>query len=98
MAQEHYYNCSYLYKSSSYLHHMYLDWTANYNKRFAPQVEQTEMEDSGYMVVLILVGGLVSLRRREYPHNNQIHKADSSYRLERKDLIPAFLNNHTPLE
>jgi hypothetical protein len=98
MVQGHYYNYSYLYKSSSYLHHKYLDWIANYNKRFVPQVEQTEMEGSGCMVVPILVGELVSLRRREYPRNNQIHMADSSYLLEHKDLIGAFLNNHTPLE
>jgi hypothetical protein len=70
------------------------NWTANYNKQSAPQVERMEKGDSGYMAVPILVGGLVFLMRREYPRNNQIHMADSSYRRGRKDLIPVFLNNH----
>jgi hypothetical protein len=73
---------------------MYSDWTANYNKQFAPQVEQMEMEDSGCTAVPILVGGPVSLRRREYPRNNQSHTADSSYQRGHKDLIRAFLNSH----
>jgi hypothetical protein len=73
------------------------DLFANYNKQFAPQVEQMEMEHWGCMVVPILVEGLVSLRRLEYPRNNQSHTAGSSYQLERKDLIRVFLNNHTPL-
>jgi hypothetical protein len=77
---------------------MYSDWTANYNKQSAPQVERRENEDSGYTAVPILVGALVSWRRREYLRNNQIHMADSSYRRGRKDLIRVFLNSHMPSE
>jgi hypothetical protein len=73
------------------------NWTANYNKQSAPQVELTEKKDWGCTVVPILVEELVSLRRREYPRNNQNHTADSFYRRGRKDLIPAFLNSRTLL-
>ena len=93
MDLKHYYNYSYWYKNSSYLHHTNLDWTANYNKRFAPQVERRENQGLDCMVVPILVEWLVSLRCREYPRNNQIHMADSSYRRGRKDLIRVFLNS-----
>jgi hypothetical protein len=71
---------------------------SNYNKQFAPLVERMETEHWDCMVVLILVEGLVFWRRLEYPRNNQSHTAGSSYQLEHKDLILAFLNNHTPLE
>jgi len=98
MDPKRYYNYSYLYKNSSYLHHMNLDWTANYNKQSAPPVERRENEDSGCTAVPILVGEPVSLMRREYQRNNQNRTVDSSYRRGRKDLIPAFLNSRTPLE
>ena len=98
MDLKHYYNYSYWYKNSSYLHHMNLDWTANYNKLFVPQVERKEMEDLDYTDVPIFVDELVFWRRREYPRNIQIRTADLSYRRGRKDSIRAFLNNHTDSE
>jgi hypothetical protein len=73
---------------------MNLDWTANYNKLFVPQVERKEMEDLDYTDVPIFVDELVFWRRREYPRNIQIRTADLSYRRGRKDSIRAFLNNH----
>jgi hypothetical protein len=56
------------------------------------------MEDLDYTAVPILVGELVSLMHLEYPRNIRIRTADSSYRRGHKDLIPVFLNNHTPSE